>query len=226
MHLAAAVLILGLTGSAARRLRLLQLTGMRLAAKRRYRCYAWLLGGTAALAMAVQETVLLAAGQLTWATGLPLHLCSLMGVLTLPALLTQNSWLLHTALYAGVPGSLLALVFPAVLETPWPLVTTLAFHVLHACTAAVPLLPLGMGWRPRPVGAAQAGAVLTMAACAAILVNRLTGGNYLFLSGAVAGTPLVWLAKWGMGWYRALLAGAAAAVLASEAAVVRALHFQ
>lgn len=206
-----------------RRIRLLRLAGMAGAAKRRYAVAAWLLGGGTLLAMAVQEAVLLGSGQLTLATGLPLHLCSLMGVLTLPMLLTRHEWLLHTALYAGVPGAALALVFPAVLETPWPWLTAAAFHVMHACIAAAPALPISMGWRPRTVGALQAGLILACAGCAAMIVNRLTGGNYLFLSGAVAGTPLAWLAKWGTGWYRVLLACAAAALLAAEAAVVRAL---
>lgn len=209
-----------------RRIRLLRLAGMAGAAKRRYAFTAWLLGGGTLLAMAVQEAVLLASGQLTFATGLPLHLCSLMGVLTLPMLLTRHEWLLHTALYAGVPGAALALVFPAVLETPWPRLTAAAFHVMHACIAAAAVLPLSMGWRPRPAGALQAGAILACAGCVAMIANRLTGGNYLFLSGAVAGTPLVWLAKWGIGWYRVLLACAAAALLTAEAAAVQAMRLR
>lgn len=224
MRAAVMILVWGAAGRAARRLRLLRLTGMKGAAQRRYRRAAWLLGGVTILAMAVQEAVLLAAGQLSWATGLPLHLCSLTGVLILPALLTRHEWLLHAALYAGVPGAVLALLFPAVLDTPWPLLTALAFHTMHACIPAAVLLPLGMGWRPKPVGAAQAGAILAAAGCAALTVNRLTGGNYLFLSGAIGGTPLALLAKWGMGWYRVLLAGTAAAVLAAEAALIRALN--
>ena len=65
---------------------------------------------------------------------------------------------------------------------------------------------------------------LLLAAGAAEVANRLTGGNYLFLSGPVAGTPLVLLARWGAAVYRLLLAGLAGLVLAAEGAGLRLLY--
>lgn len=178
-----------------------------------YRRYAWTGGLVIALAMAAQETILLLSSQLTWATGLPLHLCSLLGVLTLPMLLGDSPLLRSAALFIGVPGAALALVFPAILATPWPLMTALAFHTLHAGLVCTPWLAMAGGWRPRPRDAGLAGLFLLGAAAAAMVVNPLTGGNYLFLAFPIAGTPLGWLGQWGIWPYRGLLALLAGMIL-------------
>ena len=186
---------------------------------RTYRRFAWMLGLLIAGAMLIQEGVLLRAGLLTWATGLPLHLCSLMGVLTLPMLLTRCRTLVSAALYLGVPGAVLALVFPAVLPTPWPILTAAAFHTLHAGLACAPMLPIALGWRPVPSDTLRAGGILVLAGLIAMLVNPLCGGNYLFLAGPVAGTPLAWLGQWGLLPYRLLLGTLAICTLAAEAGI-------
>ena len=185
-----------------------------------YRKVAWALGLTVCGAMAVQEGVLLASGMLTWQTGLPLHLCSMMGVLTLPMLVSGRRFLWHLSLYLGLPGAALALLFPAVLVTPWPLVTELSFFILHAGLVLAPLLPLCLGQRPSPWGAAAAGGFLLAAGLVVMAVNARLGSNYLFVSGAIPGTPLEWLAQWGTAGYRALLASLCALLLAAEAAGV------
>lgn len=207
-----------------RKIRRLRQTGTAAAAGRLYRLGAWLLGGTILAAMAVQETILLLSGLLTWQTGLPLHLCSLLGLLTLPALLTRRETLLDALLLAGVPGALLALLFPAALTTPWPRLTLAAFHTLHAGLVCAPLLPLSDGWRPGPRSALRAWGLLLVAGSAALIANRLTGGNYLFLSEPVAGTPLMCLSGWGRGPYRLLLTALAGGVLALESWGLRLLQ--
>ena len=193
------------------------------APERLYRRAAWALGLTVYAAMAVQEGVLLLAGMLTWQTGLPLHLCSMMGVLTLPMLLSRRRLLWHVSVFLGLPGALLALLFPAVLATPWPLATELSFFVLHAGLTLAPLLPLGRGWRPSPRGAATAGGFLLAFGLAVMAVNAHLGSNYLFVSQPVPGTPLELLARRGIPAYRLALALLCAALLAAEAAVVRLL---
>ncbi len=179
--------------------------------------HAWTLGLIIASSMAVQEGVLLLCGMLDFATGLPLHLCSLLGMLTLPMLLGRSRILRSAALMIGVPGAEMALIFPAVLTTPWPRLTAFAFHTLHAGLLCAPWLPIAGGWRPRPSDAGRAGIFLLMAAALAMLVNPLTGGNYLFLAYPIAGTPLAWLGQWGLWPYRGLLAALAGIVLAAEA---------
>lgn len=186
-----------------------------------YRRHAGLLAGLIYAAMAVQEGVLYFSGQLTWGTGLPLHLCGLLGVLTLPTLRSDSRVLRSAALFVGVPGAALALVFPAVLQTPWPRLTALAFHTLHAGLVCAPWLVIAHGWQPRPADAARAGLFLLGAAGLAMLLNPVTGGNYLFLAYPIAGTPLALLGRWGIWPYRGMLALLAGGVLAAEALLVR-----
>lgn len=194
------------------------------AALQAYRRTAWVLGGIVLSSMAAQELILLFAGQLTWATGLPLHLCSLMGVLLLPALLTRWEPLMHALLFGGAPGALLALLFPAVADTPWPLWTGFFFRLMHAGLLCGPLPALLLGWRPRPEGALQAWLTLLFCGIVAMAANALTGGNYLFLSGPVAGTPLMLLAQWGRTVYRLLLAIAAGLLIAAGGFAVHLLR--
>ena len=189
-------------------------------ARQLYQCGAYGLALVIYGAMAVQEGVLFLSCQLTWDTALPLHLCSLMGALSLPMLLTRHPVLLNASLFAGVPGAMLALLFPAVLETRFPRVTEAAFLALHAALVCAPLLPMAAGWRPRPSGAAMAFLLMLMAGAAAQLANELTGSNYLFLAGPVGGTPLMLLARWGLPVYRLQLAVLAVLVLAAEAALL------
>ena len=193
------------------------------------RCYqraAWVLGLTVYAAMAVQEGVLLACGMLTWQTGLPLHLCSMMGVLTLPMLLMGRRFLWHLSLYLGLPGAALALIFPAVLSTPWPLITELSFFVMHSGLVLAPILPLCMGRRPSPWGAAAAGLFLLAVGAVVMAVNDSLGSNYLFVSWAIPGTPLEWLGRRGVMGYRVSLAAIMLALLAMEAAIVWLIMWQ
>lgn len=185
-------------------------------ARQLYRRAAWLMGGGVWLAMLAQEWMLWRSGMLSWATGLPLHLCSAMGVLTLPMLLTESTFLWHTALYAGMPGAAMALLFPAVADTAYPWLTRCAFCTMHALILLSPLLPLGLGRKPKPSGALQAGIFLVLLGSVAMIANRLSKGNYLFLAGAIPGTPLTLLSQGAIWRYRARLALLAALVLAGE----------
>lgn len=205
------------------RLRALRRAGRDFQALRLYRRAAAGHGLLILLAMAGQEGILLLSGQLTWGNGLPLHLCSLMGLTALPALLTRGP-LLHALVYLGVPGVLLALLFPAVLSTPWPGLTAFFFHLMHAGLLLSPLLPLALGWRPAVRGAWHAGAFLLGAGLLAGAANALTGGNYLFLAGPVSGTPLTRLAAGGVHLYRTLLTLLAGLLLAAEAFAMKLLQ--
>lgn len=217
MAFALLVLLGAALGLRIRRIRLLRSCGYVLATRRLYRRCAWFLGGGTYAAMLVQEGMLLAAGKLTWRSGLPMHLCSLMGLLCLPMLLSRNTLLWQLSLYLGVPGALLALIFPAVVETPWPWLTELAFFAMHCCILLSPLLPLCLGMRPAPLGALWAFGALVLMTCAALAVNALTGGNYFFLNGS----PIPWMNQWGLTAWRVSLACVSALVLLGEGVLVR-----
>jgi len=209
--------ILGaLCGYGMRRIAFFRRCGYPQAALRRYRKLSLALGLTIWCAMLTQEAVLFFSGMLTWQTGLPLHLCSLAGLMTLPMLVTENGLLWHFTLCLGLPGAALALLFPAVPQTDFPRTAFVSFCLLHACLMIAPLLPLSLGKLPSARGAAQAWLALMVLGAAVMAVNALLGSNYLFLHWPVAGTPLTWLAHQGEGMYRVYLALLATLLLALE----------
>ena len=186
--------------------------------RRLYARTAWCIGGGLWLCMAAQETLLLLDGKLTLQSGLPLHLCSALGVTALPMLLTGNRFLWHSALYLGMPGAVLALLFPAVAASPWQEWMNLAFFGMHCLLALAPLLPLSLGKRPEPSGALHALAFITLLGAVDLCVNALLNSNYLFLSLPAHGTPLALLAGGGVWAYRAALLGLCTIALTVEAA--------
>ena len=188
--------------------------------RRLYHRTAWCIGGGLWLCMAVQETLLLLDGKLTLQSGLPLHLCSALGMMTLPMLCTGNRFLWHAALYLGMPGAVLALLFPAVAASPWQEWMNLAFFGMHCLLALAPLLPLSLGRRPEPSGALHALAFILLLGAVDLSVNAALNSNYLFLSLPARGTPLALLSGGGLWAYRAALLGLCAVALTAEAAVV------
>ena len=81
-----------------------------------------------AASMAVQLALLRLDGQLTLQTGLPLHLCGLFGVLSIPMLLWRAPQPLYemSAFLAG-PAAAVTLLFPAVIASSRPVLMRLAF---------------------------------------------------------------------------------------------------
>lgn len=205
-----------LVGQGMRRIRMLRHVGQIRAARSLYGRYALLLGGAALCAMGGQLALLGVNGMLHLGTALPLHLCSLMGVLLYPALRCGSRRLWEISLYLGVPGGMGALLFPAILSCDQPMLMAFCFHLLHCTVVIGPWLPLSLGWRPRPSGAAVAFGFLFLHACVALSLNHLAGTNYLFLNLPVAGTPLAALGGGSHGAYVASLGAMAAALLCLE----------
>lgn len=205
-----------LVGQGMRRIRMLRHVGQMRAARSLYGRYALLLGGAALCAMGGQLALLGVNGMLHLGTALPLHLCSLMGVLLYPALRCGSRRLWEISLYLGVPGGMGALLFPAILSCDQPMLMAFCFHLLHCTVVIGPWLPLSLGWRPRPSGAAVAFGFLFLHACVALSLNHLAGTNYLFLNLPVAGTPLAALGRGSHGAYVASLGAMAAALLSLE----------
>ena len=214
----AAILIVAgaAVGMLLKRMVFLRRCGCLIPAKRLYRRGAYIMGGLIWAAMLTQEIILLGAGLLNWRTGLPLHLCSLTGLIILPALTSENRTLWQMTVYLGMPGALMALLFPSVVETPWPQLTALAFHTMHALVFLAPLLPLGLGWRPDAGGALCSWLAVMVLGLAVLAVNALLGSNYLFLGWPVEGTPLTALAAHGLTGYRLALAGICTGVITLE----------
>ncbi len=163
---------------------------------RRVRWWRWVLCTGLLVSMATQLWLLQDAGILTLGTALPLHLCGIMAVLSIPMVLLRSQALFHFSMLLGVPGALLALCFPAMAPSHHPWLMALTFFRLHGLLLCCPLLLFLTGMRlptrPQPVLLLANGYLLMVS-----LFNRLFGTNYLFLRVAPSGTPLEALAAQG-----------------------------
>lgn len=154
------------------------------------------LGSGLVVSMAGQIFLLWQDGLLSLSTGLPLHICGMMAVLSLPMLWMKPGWILEISLFLGMPCALLALCFPAVIRSSRPLLMAGHFNRLHGlilCCGAFAFLKEktlpGDGKRAFLLGSAYLWMIW--------LLNPIIGSNYLFLRAVPAGTPLVWLMEKG-----------------------------
>lgn len=148
------------------------------------------LAGAALLASVLTtETLLLMEGR--YAEALPLHLCGLSALAALAVCAGARGVLLDFLWYLGLPGALLALAFPAPALCRHPALLGAAYVSTHALIAAVPLVLLARGERPRRGRARRMMLLLQGIALAAFFVNRALGTDFLFLSTPPAGSPLV-----------------------------------
>ena len=200
-----------------RRIALLRHAGQARGARRLYGRCVLTLSTLAWGSMAGQLTLLACNGLLSWRTALPLHLCSLMGVLLYPALRCGSRRLWQAVTYLAPLSGMGALLFPSVIDCAQPRLMRVCFFLLHCVLVIAPWTPLALGWRPTPQGAGYAAALLVTLALVDVPINRFTGGNYLFLNQPVTGTPLAWLGGGSIGRYWALLALMAGVVLGLEA---------
>ncbi|MEG0640260.1 MAG: YwaF family protein [Clostridia bacterium] len=153
-----------------------------------------------AVSMLSQLYLLWLDGLFSLATALPLHLCSLMGVLSVPLLWRAPSWLMEFSLLLGAPCAFLALCFPAILTSPWPLLMSLSFYRLHVLIICVPLFCLRMG-KPLPAKPQRTFCIGNGYLLMVSLFNHFFLTNYLFLQRAPQGTPLAWLFLRGGAFY-------------------------
>lgn len=168
----------------------------------RSRAVRWALAAGLAVSMAGQEALLVQEGLWSLQTGLPLHLCGMMGLCSLPLLWLRPRGLLCFTLLLGAPCAFLALCFPAVIGCSRPFLMSLHFGRLHSLIfwAAV----FSFGEKPKPLTLWEARKTLLWASgylWAVQLCNEWLPANYLFLSAVPAGTPLEWLAQRGRGFY-------------------------
>lgn len=164
----------------------------------------WLKGCVAfmlALSMGTQLWLLKLDGLLTLETALPLHLCGLFGVLSIPMLLWGAPAPLYEAsVFLAAPAAFCTLFFPAVIACSHPFWMRLAFTRLHVLLALMPLLFWRTG-KPLPTDPRRTfllgnGYLLAIGA-----FNRAFHTNYLFLRAAPAGTPLSALFSRGAPFY-------------------------
>ena len=148
------------------------------------------------------EGLLLAEGR--EAEALPLHLCSLSALLALCSALCAQQAALDFLWYVGMPGALLALIFPAPASSRWQALLTASYVTTHALIVLIPLVLMLRGHRPRRGHAPDVLIALQGMALLAFFVNRHLGTDFMFLSAPPAGTPLE--ALFGLGYLPYLLA--------------------
>ena len=139
-------------------------------------------------------------GLLMLETALPLHLCGLFGILSIPMLWRAPAVLWEASTFLGAPAALLTLFFPAVMPTSHPRLMQLAFFQLHVLVGLAPLFLYRTG-KPLPTNPRRTlvvgnGYVLFVGA-----FNRAFQTNYLFLRLAPLGTPLETLFARGTAFY-------------------------
>lgn len=153
-----------------------------------------------ACAMGTQIVLLKLDGMLTWEAILPLHLCSLFGVLSIFLIWRANGLLWEALCFLAAPGAFLTLFFPAVVHCSHPFLMQLAFHQLHVLVALMPFTFYQTG-KPLPTDPRR---TLIWGNGYLVLIswfNRTFGTNYLFLRAAPSGTPLDWLFRRGTWFY-------------------------
>lgn len=199
-----------------RRIRFWRAVGERRHARRWQMAASVAVSALVLLCMATQIFLLWKMGLAGVGTVLPLHLCSFVGFLTPFMLLTRSAGLLEFTLYLGVPGALAALIFPAVMPSPWPIIMQGAFFSLHALIVLAPFLRMASGDRPRPLALGRVflwGNILLLLVTG---VNAIFKTNYFFLRNAPTGTPLYLLQNMGQAAYIAALEMAALVLLKVE----------
>lgn len=166
-------------------------------ARRLKGCVAFML----ALSMGTQLWLLKLDGLLTLETALPLHLCGLFGVLSIPMLLWGAPKALYEAsVFLAAPAAFCTLFFPAVIHCSHPFWMKLAFTRLHVLLSLQPLLFFRTG-KPLPTDPRRTFLLGNGYLLAIGSFNRAFRTNYLFLRAVPAGTPLSVLFSRGAPFY-------------------------
>lgn len=152
------------------------------------------------LSMGLQLALLAADGLFSLETALPLHLCGLFGVLSIPLLWYASQPLYEASAFLAGPAAFLTLFFPAVIDCSHPRLMAFAFSQLHVLVALTPVFLARTG-KPLPLHPRRTlilGSGYLLFICA---FNRAFQTNYLFLQAAPANTPLFWLLSHGQTVY-------------------------
>ena len=157
------------------------------------------------LSMLVTTTLLVVQGR--WQEAVPLHLCSVSALLAAVLSLKKSPAILDFLWYLGMPGAVLALIFPAPASSVMQPLFTAGYVVTHAMIAAIPLAAFAMGEEPRRGTAPTQLMALQPLALTAFFVNRALGTDFLFLAAPPQDTPLTRVWELGYPAYILLLQG-------------------
>ncbi len=164
-----------------------------------------LMGVLLLLSMLVTTALLVVQGR--WQEAVPLHLCSVSALLAAVLSFKKSPAILDFLWYLGMPGAVLALIFPAPASSVMQPLFTAGYVVTHAMIAAIPLIAFAMGEEPRRGTAPTQLMALQPLALTAFFVNRALGTDFLFLAAPPQNTPLTRVWELGYPAYILLLQG-------------------
>ena len=147
-------------------------------------------GMASVLAVSMGTTLVLLFVQGRWKDVIPLHLCSLSAVAAMILAMRPRSYLLDFLWYLGMPGAMLALIFPAPASSCAQWLMTASYVVTHGMILLIPTYMMFLGMRPSVHASGKMMFALNAAALCAAGVNGLLGTDFLFLSAPPVGTPL------------------------------------
>lgn len=161
----------------------------------------------AALLLSLAATMAMMAAQGRAREAIPLHLCGLSALAAVAVALGARGFALDFLWYIGLPGALLALIFPAPAISRWQTALNLSYAATHALIVLIPLCAMARGARPGRDSAPTVLIALQFAGLAAFAVNRALGTDFMFLCAPPAGTPLEAVFEWGYLPYLCALEG-------------------
>ena len=140
---------------------------------------------------------------------LPLQLCDLSLFLSIAVLLTKRRLLFELLYYWGIGGATQAILTPDIGSYTFPHFVFYQFFVSHCVIILVCIYMITVEkFRPSPGSVPRTFIITNLYALLILPVNRLTGGNYLFLSWKPAGGSMLdLLGPWP--WYILSLEAAA-----------------
>ena len=165
-----------------------------------FRFYRMAMAAGLIASMGMQLALLWMDDMLTLETALPLHLCGLFGVLSIPLLFHPSAPLWELSAFLAAPAAACTLFFPAVIRCSHPGMMTYAFSQLHVLIALVPVF-LWLNGKPLPWNTRRAFILGSGYLLFVWAFNSAFGTNYLFLRAAPSGTPLEWLLNRGTVFY-------------------------
>ncbi|NLK88081.1 MAG: TIGR02206 family membrane protein [Clostridiaceae bacterium] len=149
-----------------------------------------------------------AAGEWSLSITLPLQMCDLSLFLTIAVLLTRKQLLSELLYYWGLGGATQAMLTPAIGPYTFPHFVYYQYFISHWAILFVCTYILAVD-KFKPSGKSVIRTFLITNAYAALIlpINKLTGGNYLFLSWKPEASLLDLLGPWP--WYILSLEGVA-----------------
>lgn len=122
---------------------------------------------------------------------LPLHLCDITAFLCGFALITRKPLLCELSYFWGLAGTMQGLLTPDIVhEFPNP--AYLSFFIQHGVIVITAfVLPLGLGWRPRPKSARRTYLCLLLYALLIFPINYVLGSNFGFIMEKPDGASLL-----------------------------------